>query len=258
MLEVVSILSLIDRLIDLVKKRSELNREMFNDFVQPAYQSFDVVHTDYIDSLIRYRTRLGDKHFKLDLEHPVFREIELDSMKSEHLRTKLADFRPANASEYLRPFLTAIDFYLRGISVSGERAEFIDRLADKNPPRITEADLEKGLGGKGRFGNQTEKAPFHALSDKSYAIIFADPMREGLREALFGFDAPVPKNDAEEWHMMTSVVLHDPDSPIAENEERRRMLCFSAVDTSIRHFQASYRFVSQEYSALRSKLLSPA
>src|SRR5215469_3747124 len=216
MLELGALLSLIDRLIDLVKKRSELNRELFNDFVQPAFQTLEVVHADYIDSLTRYSARLADKSFKMDLEHPVFREIELDSLKSEHLRTKLADFRPANASEKLQPFLTAIDFYLRGVSLSGERAEFIDRLADKTPPRITEADLEKALGGKGRFGDQTEKAPFHDLNDQSYAIIFADPMREGLRDALFISDAPVPKDDAEEWHMMTSVVLRDPDSPIAQ------------------------------------------
>lgn len=258
MLEVSLILSLIDRLIDLVKKRSEVNREMFTDFVQPAFQSFEVVHADYIDSLVRYRTRLGDKNFRLDLEHPVFREIELDSMKSEHLRTKLSDFKPANASEKLQPFLVAIDFYLRGISVSGERAALIDRLADKEPPCITEAELEEGLGGKGRFGKQTDKAPYYLVNEKSYPIIFADPMREGLRDALFVFDAPVPTSDEEEWRMLTSVILRDPDSPITQNEERRRLLCFSAVDTSIKHFQTSYRSVSQEYSALRSRLLSPS
>jgi len=77
MLELGALLSLIDRLIDLVKKHSELNRELFNDFVQPAFQTFEVVHTDYIDSLTRYTARLSDKNFKLDLDHPVFRVCEV-------------------------------------------------------------------------------------------------------------------------------------------------------------------------------------
>jgi hypothetical protein len=34
------ILKLIDRLIDLAKRREEVNREMFVDFVQPAFETF--------------------------------------------------------------------------------------------------------------------------------------------------------------------------------------------------------------------------
>jgi hypothetical protein len=86
------ILTLIDRLIALVKKGEELNRKMFDDFVQPAFQSFDMVHADYIDSLTCYSARLGDTTLSMDYNHPVFRDIELDSLKSEHLRSKLKNF----------------------------------------------------------------------------------------------------------------------------------------------------------------------
>ncbi len=123
------ILKLIGRLIDLAKKREEVNRATFVDFVQPAFEIFETVHADYIDWLTRYSVRLADKTLSMDYSHPVFQDIELDSLKSEHLRTKLKDFRPNKAPLKIRPFLTAVDFCLKGLSVSSDRAEVLDKLA---------------------------------------------------------------------------------------------------------------------------------
>jgi hypothetical protein len=252
MVEIASILSLIDRLIDLVKKRSELNREMFNDFVQPAYQAFEVVHADYIDSLTRYKSRLEDTSFELDLNHPVFRDIELDSLKSEHLRTKLADFIPANASKKLQPFLTSIDFYLRGISVSGERAEFIDTMAMSKPPNIDEKQMEQNIGSI-LVSRDSSKPDYTDILDPNYPdkyqLLFSDPMRVALREALFFYDAP-PEDKPGVFTAALEV--------FGESEEYRRRMCRDAVNGSLRHFQNLYRSVSYEYSKLRSQLIKPA
>src|SRR5947209_8466029 len=141
MLEISVLLSLVDRLIDLVKKRSELDRGLFEDFVDPAFRTFEGVHTDYIESLTRYRDRLADKSFNMDLNHPVFRDIEFDSLKSEHLRVKLSDFKPSDSSPKLRQFLTTIDFYLRGIAASGDRTEFVERIATERQLHLTPSDL---------------------------------------------------------------------------------------------------------------------
>jgi hypothetical protein len=252
------LLKLIDRLIALAKKRSEINRELFNDFVQPAFQTFEIVHADYIESLTRYSARLADKTFGLNLDHPVFRDIELDSLKSEHLRTKLADFKPVESPPKLKPFLIAIDFYLRGLSVSGMRSELIDKVAGPELKSLRENDLEKGLGGRARFGNQGPKAAYHIIDSAkgvaSFGVIFADPMREALREQLMGFDAPQDLSDDEEWASMCESL----SSYQGMREEDRRRLCAQAVGRTIQHFQSSYRDVSHEYSTLRSELISPA
>jgi hypothetical protein len=88
----------------------------------------------------------------MNSEHPVFRDIEIDALKSEHLRKKLADFKPVNSPEKLRPFLSAIEFYLKGMSASGTRAEFLDKLA--SPIATLEpCDLEQSFGGRSRFGD---------------------------------------------------------------------------------------------------------
>lgn len=47
------ILKLVDRLIDLSKRNEEVNRSLVANFVQPAFETFEKVHTDYIDSLTR-------------------------------------------------------------------------------------------------------------------------------------------------------------------------------------------------------------
>jgi hypothetical protein len=255
------ILRLIDRLIDLAKKREEVNRAMFVDFVQPAFQIFETVHADYIDSLTRYDARLTDKTLSMDLNHPVFRDLEMDSLKSEHLRTKLKDLRPADAPPKLKPFLTAIDFYLRGVSASGARVQFLDKLASDRAAEINENDLENDLGGKTGLGGHLPGVAFAVLNHLEsldlgspkgrHVVIFSDPMREALRVALLGFDAP--REEDPQWECMLDAVSRVQSNPI-DNE--RRTLCSWAVKGAMRHFQNSYAFVSSAYSALRSELLS--
>jgi hypothetical protein len=248
------VLRLIDRLIDLAKKREEVNRATFVDFVQPAFQTFEIVHTDYIDSMTRYRARLSDTTLKMDLDHPVFRDIEIDSLKSEHLRIKLTDFRPTNAPEKLRPFLTAIRFYLTGLSVSGDRAEFIDKLSVPEVGNLTEDDFVKGFGGRGRFGELTAAEAYLVVNPSMRAmsdVIFADPLRENLHQKLVGFDAP-SEGDVDFTEICQNLIRP------SLSESDRRIMCSDAVRLAMLQFQRSYGLVSSAYSALRSELISPS
>lgn len=243
-----TILPLIDRVIELVKKRGELNRELFNDFVQPGFQAFEVVHTDYIDSLTRYKARLADTHFKMDLNHPIFHDIELDSLKSSHLRTKLDDFKPADASEKLRPFLASVDFYLRGVSASGMRIDLLNKIALAQP--MFREEVGEAIG--------TGDPEYHVLpppdSDRPPlpTIVFADPLREAISDVFAGFDAP------SEADRRQPLVIEGIGYTQSGPEENRRRMCGFVINTAMEHFQHSYSYVSQEYSKLRSQLLKPA
>jgi hypothetical protein len=92
------VLRLIDRLIDLSKRQEQVDRALFTDFVAPAFEAFERVHTDYIKSLVRYQSRLSDPAYPIDLTHPIFDDMKLDSLKTQHLRTKLSDFHPESGS----------------------------------------------------------------------------------------------------------------------------------------------------------------
>lgn len=236
------LLKLVDRLIDLSKRHEEVNRALFVDFVQPIFQTFETVHADYIDSLTRADTTL-----RMDLSHPVFGDIELDSLKSKHLRTKLKDFKPANSTPRLREFLSAIDFYLRGVSASGLHAKLFDKLAGGQRGGLSIDDL-KGLAVERNLDDYKVFAGGSGRSD----VIFSDPMRQVLRELLMGFDAPKDLNDEQEHDMLREGAL----SISFDDDRRRRELCSMAVKRTMLHFQTCYNFASSAYSILRSELLS--
>jgi hypothetical protein len=250
-------LKLIDYLVALAKKHGEVNRATFDDFVEPTFQTFEKVHADYIESLTRYSERLGDMKYRMDWDHPVFRDIEMDSLKSGHLRKKLADFNASKSPPKLQMFLNAIHFYLRGLSASGERAEFLDKFAvPLERSGLTPADIEKGIGGKGRFGNLPKNDAYLQRAGSrepgSFGVIFADPWREALRTQLLGFDAPSDWTDDEEWREIYDSARR------GQSEEERRRLCGYALRDTIRQFQHAYGVVSTEYAMLRSELLSPS
>jgi len=156
-----------------------------------------------------------------------------------------------------------IDFYLRGVSVSGERVQFINKLVLGRAGELTVNDLENGLGGKVGLGVRSPEANFYAAvqphdplscnlhSEGEHLYVFADPMREGLRCVFVGWDA-LREEDAQ-WDDLLQGVSRV-QSGMMEDERRKR--CSLAVKGANWHFKHSYAFVSSTYSALRSEFLS--
>jgi hypothetical protein len=254
------VLKLIGRLIDLAKKRGEINRATFKDFVEPAFETFELVHRDYIDSLERYYSRLANPKLKMNSNHPVFRDMKIDSLKSGHLRTKLKNFRPTKSPEKLREFLTAIDFYLKGLSSTGSRAVFLDKLVFSQLVSVRE--IEKGLGGQNGLGNQTREEAILVATSATLGtpvVMFADPMRVALRETLIGIDRARHLSDAQEWETIRGRLEFGSaqGQPHRSANDVRRRWCAITIERTIRHFQDSYSYVSFTYSALRSELLKP-
>src|ERR1044071_5709867 len=87
-------LKLIDRFIDLAKRRQDINRSFLTDFVAPAMADLEAVHKDYLESFLRYRNKLEDQTIPLGPEHPVLASIEKDNLFSEGLRAKILGLDP--------------------------------------------------------------------------------------------------------------------------------------------------------------------
>jgi hypothetical protein len=235
------LLKLVDRLIDLARRREEVNRGLFVNFIQPAFQTFELIHADYIDSLVRYRSRLADETQIMDLSHPVFSEIELDALKTDHLRTRLRDFKPKEAPPKIQRFLTAIDFYLRGVSASADHAELITKLAGAPPWSLGPNDLKRLA---------VSPASIEVLHFEP-TLLCSDPLRMALRSVLVGFDAPKSRTDEEDQEVLRECAM---DFWVNSNDERRK-LCLNAIGEAMGQFQALYRVVSSAYSELRSELM---
>jgi hypothetical protein len=105
-------LKLIDRFIDLGKRRQEINRSFFTDFVAPAMADFEAVHKDYLESFLRYRSMLEDQTIPLGPEHPVLTSIKKDNLFSEGLRAKILGLDPFLDDPVFGDFMLKVKLYL--------------------------------------------------------------------------------------------------------------------------------------------------
>lgn len=64
-------LKLIDRCIDLAKRRENTNKRFYTDFIAPAFSDFEAVHKNYMDTFLEYREILSNGKSRLDGNHPI-------------------------------------------------------------------------------------------------------------------------------------------------------------------------------------------
>jgi len=122
----------------------------------------------------------------MNWDHPIFKELELDSSITDHLRVNVKALRRATGSMRIEnSFLTSIDFYLRGVVASSIHAGVLNSLAaGKLSP---DNDYFRTMSGSG-IGNEPVKE-FVRDFDEGAAkdnvsdignLMFADPMRLAL------------------------------------------------------------------------------
>lgn len=87
------VLKLIEKCVDLAKRREKVSAELYKNFVAPAFKDFEAVHKNYLDSFRRYRALLSDTRIQFDSSHPIFAELREDSLFSHNLRVKLRVLR---------------------------------------------------------------------------------------------------------------------------------------------------------------------
>jgi hypothetical protein len=110
-------LNLIDRLIAMAKRREEVSRNLYADYVKPTMEDFEKVHQDYLESFKRYRTLIQDPAHPLGPGHPLMEEIRQDNLYSEALRTKLEVLYEQEFDPVIGPLIRAIRVYMRHFSL---------------------------------------------------------------------------------------------------------------------------------------------
>ena len=81
-------LNLIDRCLQLLQVRKTIRVNLFQDYVEPIYSSFDSLHSDYLEAFEKYRESISNST-SLDSGHPVFDLIMKDHVFSKGFRGKL-------------------------------------------------------------------------------------------------------------------------------------------------------------------------
>lgn len=123
------VLKLIDKLIELVKRREEVDKDLFSNFLVPAMTDFEAVHKSYVDSFRKYRECVADRNNALDRRHKVFDLIKEDMLDSIDLRGKVLALYQLEVDPVFSSFIRSIREYLDSpIDTKGYITEFVLQL----------------------------------------------------------------------------------------------------------------------------------
>ena len=84
-------------------KSAQYKKDLMQNFVEPLYAQFETVHNEYVASFQNYRTLLSKPEPPLNLEHPVFAEMQKDHAMSDTDRAKLVGL-----SQHLNTFRSEV------------------------------------------------------------------------------------------------------------------------------------------------------
>lgn len=209
-------LDLLNALVKVVDRNASLDRQYFDDFIQPTWEAFVKVHTDYMHSLEAYQNAIKD------IEKPVTELIETirhDFVMTADLRTELMATVGAlpklrlNKNQLLFKFASAIEAYL------GRRMYF---YVETNLPS------DAGLQLYYRQADRKDDAQFTLLD----ALVYSGPV--------------------EEQYVRLPLIAYL--SRKANKTDRSRAA--KMFETFAMELQEKYRKAANAYYALRGNLLS--
>ena len=108
------LLKLIDKLSDLAKRKEQLSRNLFTDFVEPAMKEFDVVHKGYVSTFVEYRSLItAAKLDELDeVKKRLIDKIAIDNLVTAGDRSRLWQLEDKASDPVIGPFITSIMRYI--------------------------------------------------------------------------------------------------------------------------------------------------
>lgn len=102
---------LIDRCIQLIKHSQEAQQKLFDDFATPVYQTFEMVHDEYIKSFRTYRDIIKkEKDFSIVCDS-LCEKIEEDILFNASLRAKLIELSSIMDDPVFGDFVREIHYY---------------------------------------------------------------------------------------------------------------------------------------------------
>ncbi len=226
------LLKLIDRCIDLAKRREQINRKLYEDFVHPAFQDVEAVYRNYSESLKLYRERIEQTNrWTKSAEQSIIALISSDRLFSEPLIIKLRALR--NLGEIrlsgIAPFVNAVRSFI-----------FVPvnpwTLGELKPSRVRAFDPSERFGHLGW--------PDHILhkDDDGRTVSRSDMGKKSFTEALAHLSTP-------RGALIRSLTEISREG-LSPKEQKRQML--ETVDSILQALQANYAIVVHQHLLLKS------
>jgi len=141
------VFSLIDRLIQLVEHHQKVQKDMFEDFVEPIFSEFEKVNNQYLESFRKYREMVRSSE-KLDNSHPIFSVVEDEILMTSAQRVKLEELSRFSDDPLYGAFISSIQYYMTGNIESAEFFIGFDKIPDDQEVQsnIFRSSFLQGLG----------------------------------------------------------------------------------------------------------------
>jgi hypothetical protein len=246
------LLKLVDRLVALAKRKEELNRNFYSDFVKPAMDDFEKMHEKYVSSFDLYRSMLADPKHPLDSGHPVFRSVIADSALTEHLRTKILELKPLEDSEMAGDLVRAFRRYLlTPVTAANQGAAILNGrtlpISSYEPSHLASPQSRQPSL---TVEPEWEIAPSVVDGAEPTTTMFYGPPKDDCITSNFIRSSFV--DSLEFYERIGGVTKRN-----KHEESKLRETLVDMTDMIIEDLQGRHRAVTREFQSLKAKLLKP-
>jgi hypothetical protein len=218
-----AVTAITDRFTKLFESRRDTRRHFVKEELEPLWESFEALHSHYLDSFKEYRRRLREE----DLTHStIVDDIRRDHLFSEDLRNKVwsaAQVGPSDAAYPLKDFAC-------------ECADYISNTFE-DPMHLMSQIWRTSLLNALQFflrasADDLESATEQFQHDRTFLL-----QRQGRMVQRIEINTDQIQ------------VLREALAAAGSNiEERRRALCINALDVIVEVLQRRHRFVAMKYA----------
>jgi hypothetical protein len=260
----------VDRCIALLKRREEVNRALYVDFVSPLMNDFERLHENYLSTFRAYRDTVNTSVDQLTPEHPVFDQIRTDSLYSRGLREKLWQVDAANAHkglaklvESIRDYLTApigdlmnlilgvgLNDAIEEMSISQIKQEISAAVGMSMVLASLQEQLHRSETKAGSPPLPTERDNAQHITLGGRLVINPSEQRYAAVDELWAH--------ARTYMNIGRVAAYSRFVEIfrsSVSDETKRRLAVAALDSIIDTLQNSYSSVAKEHAALKRRIL---
>ncbi len=102
---------LLDRCLELARYNQEVRINLYDNYVNPTYSQFEIVHNNYLESFKNYRELIKSSDEDTDIKSSIIDKIQEDSLFTSNLRTKLFELSKLCREPVIGEFVNAILHY---------------------------------------------------------------------------------------------------------------------------------------------------
>ena len=147
------VINLFELLRKLVQRKSELDKEYFENFIEPVWQTFKKVHENYRDSFIKYMKFLDNESIDVSkVREQLLQMLDIDSIQYSDARRELKEMientpidYPVIGNNLLLRFIDGITSYFSSVNLRSLRSYAHEIFSKISKDKSLEVEKAKSI-----------------------------------------------------------------------------------------------------------------